>query len=94
MDTTERMTEIEEALRGLTLEAIHYRNTGKGVQYLNDAITRAVAVSATVPGCGRQTHVVGSNDGTMPCGALLTMFGKTKPYLCAACATARDMVTA
>ena len=37
-------------------------------------------------GCGTQTHVVGTNGGTMPCGSLLTQFGKTDPYYCGACA--------
>lgn len=36
-------------------------------------------------GCGVPTHVVGTNGGEMPCGSLLTMFGKTAPYYCATC---------
>lgn len=38
-------------------------------------------------GCGKPTHVDGTNGGTMPCGSLLTAFGTTKPYYCAACQT-------
>ena len=37
------------------------------------------------PGCGRATKVEGTNGGEMPCGALLTRFGKTEPYLCGIC---------
>jgi hypothetical protein len=36
-------------------------------------------------GCGTRIHVVGTNGGTMPCGALLTQFGKTAPYYCEYC---------
>jgi hypothetical protein len=36
-------------------------------------------------GCGRPTHVVGTNGGTMPCGSLLTTFGWTRRYFCADC---------
>lgn len=36
-------------------------------------------------GCGSPTHVAGTNGGTMPCGALLTRFGETKPYYCGNC---------
>jgi len=37
------------------------------------------------PGCGSPTHVVGTNGGTMPCGARLTSFGKTEQYFCGHC---------
>ena len=40
-------------------------------------------------GCGAPTSVEGTNGGKMPCGALLTMFGKTEPYYCAHCAPGR-----
>ena len=36
-------------------------------------------------GCGQLTAVVGTNGGTMPCGAFLTMCGERKPYYCAEC---------
>jgi len=36
-------------------------------------------------GCGAPTHVAGTNGGTMPCGAFLTMLGERKPYYCGAC---------
>jgi hypothetical protein len=36
-------------------------------------------------GCGAPTLVEGTNGGTVPCGALLTQFGKTEPYYCGAC---------
>lgn len=36
-------------------------------------------------GCGTLTHVAGTNGGKMPCGSLLTTFGKTEPYYCAHC---------
>jgi len=36
-------------------------------------------------GCGTPTHVIGTNGGMMPCGALLTRFGRTEPYYCALC---------
>lgn len=42
-------------------------------------------VLVSVKGCGHVTHVAGTNGGTMPCGAKLTMFGKTEPYYCAKC---------
>ena len=29
--------------------------------------------------------VVGTNGGTLPCGSLLTQFGKTEPYYCGLC---------
>jgi hypothetical protein len=49
-------------------------------------------------GCGTRIHVVGTNGGTMPCGALLTQFGKTAPYYCEYCgpelATNRQLRTA
>lgn len=41
-------------------------------------------------GCGSRTHVVGTNGGTMPCGDLLTQFGKTEPYYCAHCSKEVD----
>jgi len=40
-------------------------------------------------GCGSPTHVVGTNGGTMPCGAFLNMLGKRAPYYCAACSAPR-----
>ena len=40
-------------------------------------------------GCGSPTHVVGTNGGTMPCGGLLTQFGKTEPYYCDHCSQER-----
>ena len=43
------------------------------------------AASAKNGGCGALTYVEGTNGGKMPCGALLTRFGKTAPYLCGAC---------
>lgn len=36
-------------------------------------------------GCGCPTYVSGTNGGQMPCGAMLTVFGKTEPYYCGAC---------
>lgn len=36
-------------------------------------------------GCGAPTHVEGTNGGKMPCGALLTRFGKPEPYYCGLC---------
>jgi len=36
-------------------------------------------------GCGTKTHVAGTNGGTMPCGSLLTVFGRTEPYYCVHC---------
>ena len=41
-------------------------------------------------GCGKPTHVTGTNGGTMACGSLLTMFGKTEPYYCIACEMAEQ----
>lgn len=43
-------------------------------------------------GCGSPTYVDGTNGGTIPCGAMLTQFGKTKPYYCEACESERDSV--
>lgn len=40
-------------------------------------------------GCGSPTHVEGTNGGMMPCGSMLTRFGKTEPYFCALCAPGR-----
>ena len=42
-------------------------------------------------GCGCPTHVTGTNGGTMPCGAMLTQFGKTEPYYCGSCQTRRTV---
>ena len=42
-------------------------------------------VLLSIHGCGKATHVIGTNGGTMPCGANLTQFGKTEPYYCGAC---------
>lgn len=36
-------------------------------------------------GCGSPTYVIGTNGGTIPCGAMLTQFGKTEPYYCGEC---------
>jgi hypothetical protein len=36
-------------------------------------------------GCASPTHVAGTNGGTLPCGSLLKMFGKTAPYYCGYC---------
>ena len=41
-------------------------------------------------GCGSRTHVVGTNGGTMPCGDLLTQFGKTEPYYCDHCSQQKE----
>ena len=41
-------------------------------------------------GCGSMTNVEGTNGGKMPCGALLTMLGETKPYYCALCQENHD----
>ena len=40
-------------------------------------------------GCGSRTYVEGTNGGTMPCGSLLTRFGKTEPYYCDHCSQER-----
>jgi hypothetical protein len=45
------------------------------------------------PGCGSPTHVTGTNGGVMPCGAMLTEFGKTRQYLCAACDRQSERMT-
>jgi hypothetical protein len=38
------------------------------------------------PGCGKPTHVAGTNGGMMPCGAVLTQLDGTKaPYYCGRC---------
>ncbi len=37
------------------------------------------------PGCGGPTHVVGTNAGTMPCGAFLTQQGVRAQYFCPLC---------
>lgn len=37
------------------------------------------------PGCGKGTHVSGTNGGTMLCGSMLTALGITDRYYCAAC---------
>lgn len=39
-------------------------------------------------GCGAPTRVVGTNGGTMPCGAFLNDGQKRQPYYCAACSAA------
>ncbi len=44
-------------------------------------------------GCGAPTHVVGTNAGKMPCGALLTEFGVTAPYYCGACKSIKEQPT-
>lgn len=37
-------------------------------------------------GCGAPTHVVGTNGGTMPCGAVLHQLdGSKAPYYCPHC---------
>jgi hypothetical protein len=36
-------------------------------------------------GCGSPVNVVGTNGGQMPCGSMLTQFGKTAPYYCGHC---------
>jgi hypothetical protein len=41
-------------------------------------------------GCGKPTYVEGTNGGMMPCGAMLTRFGETKPYFCAVCEPAKE----
>lgn len=42
-------------------------------------------VLVSIKGCGRGTHVAGTNGGMMPCGSNLTKHGKTEPYYCAKC---------
>jgi hypothetical protein len=40
----------------------------------------------THKGCGKAIHVVGTNGGMMPCGAMLTQLDGTKaPYYCDEC---------
>lgn len=44
------------------------------------------ALFPQVAGCGKPTHVSGTNGGLMPCGATLTQLdGTSAPYLCAKC---------
>jgi len=38
-------------------------------------------------GCGKPTHVIGTNGGTMACGGKLTAFGKVTREYCAECNT-------
>jgi hypothetical protein len=54
---------------------------------LNSALEymRPEYVLVSIKGCGKSTHVEGTNGGMMPCGANLTMFGKSEPYYCAKC---------
>ena len=50
----------------------------------NDALSYMDAGKVLVEivlGCGKQTHVMGTNGGTMPCGALLC----GEVYYCASC---------
>lgn len=52
-------------------------------------LAKQTAVPSSLPpqGCGKPMHVIGTNGGTMPCGAMLTRFGKTAPeYCCDDCA--------
>lgn len=37
------------------------------------------------PGCGKPTHVHGTNGGMMPCGGILHQFDGTAQYFCAVC---------
>lgn len=43
-------------------------------------------------GCGTPTHVVGTNNGTLPCGSLLKQLGEAEPapYFCGACEADHD----
>lgn len=66
------------AAQSTRLGAMNYMNEGR------------VLVSITMKGCGRPTHVEGTNGGMMPCGAMLTQFGKSAPYYCAACEPGRE----
>lgn len=50
------------------------------ISYMNDA-----RILVSIKGCGKSTHVDGTNGGTMPCGCNLTRFGVTEPYYCAKC---------
>lgn len=43
-------------------------------------------------GCGAPINVAGTNGGKMPCGSMLTMFGKTAPYFCGSCQNSLDNV--
>ena len=53
---------------------------------INRDIARQASIKAScATGCGELTHVEGTNGGQMPCGALLTRFGKTTQYFCARC---------
>lgn len=70
------------------------RSPYKGSDPLSMAAYEAGGVSVRVNlllpvgengGCGTPTHVAGTNGGKMPCGSLLTRFGKTKPYYCGCC---------
>jgi hypothetical protein len=45
-----------------------------------------VQPNPATPGCGKQTRVVGTNGGTMPCGGLYRVGDSVAPYYCDECA--------
>jgi hypothetical protein len=53
---------------------------------LNYMDTNRVLVSIHFKGCGKHIHVIGTNGGTMPCGAMLKQLdGTSEPYYCESC---------
>lgn len=67
-------------LEGTIVRAAQSTRTG-ALNYMSEG-----RVLVVIQGCGKCVHVVGTNGGTMPCGATLTQLdGTVAPYLCATC---------
>ena len=68
--SAERSDNRHFVLEGTVVRAAQSSLAGaKG--YMRDEL-----VLVSVKGCGRGTHVSGTNGGIMPCGAMLTCFGR------------------
>lgn len=78
-ESARRSTNRHYVVDGTTVRAA--QSTHKGAMaYMRDGY-----VLVSIKGCGRATHVDGTNGGMMPCGANLTRFGNMAPYYCALC---------
>jgi hypothetical protein len=85
----ERLTELFESAKRSTNR--HFVLEGTITRAAQSTLTGARhymadnRVLVSVQGCGQPTHVTGTNDGIMPCGAILSAFGETRRYYCALC---------
>ena len=81
-EAANRSTNRYFVLEGTIVRAAQSTLTG-AMNYMNES---RVLVQILIRGCGKRIHVIGTNDGTMPCGEKLKQLnGTVARYYCAEC---------